>query len=140
MPMPEVASLRRFGVQWMADDSFQLHAFEKGASYGQPGHVSAGGQDGGQGRLTVLGDAGVENPMLAEVYTYPADATLPVEVVVEAAVTDKTCARELIGETLTSVAGAAYVTDLTVATPDCDAAGDILVLKNLVPDMKLAAN
>ncbi len=58
---------------------------------------------------------------------------------VEAAVTDLTCGRELLGETLTSVGGAVMVNDLTVAMPDCDATGDILVLKNLVPDMKIAS-
>ena len=31
------------------------------------------------------------------------------------------------------------VSELTLAMPECAAAGDILVLKNLVPEMKLAA-
>lgn len=145
--LPDLAAYRRFGVQWLADDAFQLHAFENGADYGADGHVSAAaphlplaGIAGTGGFLTVLGDAGVDLPMLAEVYTWPADAAVTVDVVVEAAVSDTTCGRDLLGETLTSSGGVSLVTELTVAMPACDAMGDILVLKNLVPDMTLAAN
>lgn len=144
--VPELASMRRFGVQWQADDAFQVHAFENGATYGQPGHVSAAdphrpapGLTATSGFLTLLGDTETENPLLAEVYTYPADQTSNPEVVVEAAVTDKTCGRELIAETLTSTAGSVFVTDLTLAMPDCEAVGDYLVLKNLVLDLNMAA-
>ncbi|MES2665673.1 MAG: hypothetical protein V4712_06200 [Pseudomonadota bacterium] len=147
LQMPEVASLRRFGVQWMADDAFQVNALENGAGYGAPGHVSAADPgtpaDGAPvlgGYLNILGDSTVDMPMLAEIYTYPADAKTKVDMVVEAAVTPTTCGRELLGETIASFSGEVYITDLTLATPDCDAVGDILVLKNLVPDLKIAAN
>lgn len=142
--VPEAAQALRFGVQWMADDGFQLHAFEGGADYGGAGHVSAatphtpprGGTMQG-GWLVRLGDASLDPPLLAEVYTYPRDPK-GVEVVVEAAVTEATCARALIGETLTMTGPTAVVTDLTVTMPDCAARGDILALKNLAPDMTLA--
>lgn len=144
--VPELATLRRFGVQWQADDAFQVHAFEDGASYGQPGHVSAvdphrpaPGLASKGGFLTLLGDTASENPLLAEVYTFPADPAQKPEVIVEAAVTDKTCGRELIAETLTSTGGNVFVTDLTLAMPDCDGVGDYLVLKNLVLDLNMAA-
>ena len=144
--MPEMATLRRFGVQWQADDAFQVHAFEDGASYGQPGHVSAvdpqrpvPGLEVKGGFLTLLGDTATENPLLAEVYTFPVDPAAKPDVIVEAAVTEKTCGRELIAETLTSSGGSVFVTDLTLAMPDCDALGDYLVLKNLVLDLNMAA-
>lgn len=144
--MPEVADLRRFAVQWQADDAFQLHAFEGGAGYGEVGHVSgadphrpAAGAPAKGGFLTLLGDSTTENPLLAEVYTFPADADATPDVVIEAAVTETTCARELLGETLSSTAGNVEVTDLTVAMPDCDAVGDYLVLKNLAPDLNIAS-
>lgn len=147
IPMPDVAKLRRFGVQWMADDTFQIQALENGATYGAPGNISAANpgklalaapQTGGY--LSILGDSTVDLPMLAEVYTFPMDQQTPVDVTVEAAVTEKTCGRELLGETITAFGGTVYITDLTLATPECDALGDILVLKNLVPDLKIAAN
>jgi hypothetical protein len=76
--------------------------------------------------------------MLAEVYTFPKSAEVPVQVVIEATVTEATCNRDLLGETLASVAGKVSVTDLTVAMPGCDAVGDYLVLNNLLPEMNIA--
>lgn len=141
--MPEVAALQRFAVQWLEQDAFQLQAFENGADYGQPGHVSAvnphtpaPGLAAEGGFVTLLGDSSVDLPMLAEVYTFPAKGAA--EVLVEAAVTPETCGRELLGETVSAVGGKVTVSELTLAMPECAAAGDILVLKNLVPEMKLA--
>ena len=142
--MPEVASLQRFAVQWLDRDAFQLQAFENGADYGQPGHVSAAmphtpapGLASEGGFVTLLGDADVDLPMQAEVYTFPIRGSA--EVLVEAAVTPETCGRELLGETISVVGGTVNISELTLAMPECDAAGDILVLKNLVPEMTLAS-
>lgn len=145
--VPEIATIRRFAVQYQADDAFQLHAFEDDAGYGGPGHVSgatphlpAAGVPGKGGFLTLLGDSTTDLPLLAEVYTYPADPAQEPEVVVEAAVTETACGREILGETITSFGGTVDIGDLTVAMPECDAVGDYLVLKNLVPDLNIAAN
>lgn len=142
--MPEVAAMQRFAVQWLERDAFQLQAFENGADYGQAGHVSAvkpqtpaPGLASQGGFVTLLGDENVDLPMLAEVYTFPAKGAA--EVLVEAAVTPETCGRELLGETVSAVGGKVAVSELTLAMPECEATGDILVLKNLVPEMKLAA-
>lgn len=145
-PVPELAAFRRFGVQWQADDAFQVHAYENGADFGQPGDVSAAnpqrpvpGMASSSGFLTLLGNPDANEPLLAEIYTYPTDAAKTADVTIEAAVTQKTCGRELLGDTLSSTAGEAVVTDLTVAMPDCTAVGDYLVLKNLAPDLKITA-
>lgn len=140
--VPEAAQYRRFAVQWQGDDAFQVNAYENGAAFGQPGHISDAqpglASDVGS-FLQRLGDPLAAMPLLAEVYTYPLTKT-PVAIEVEAAVTDKTCGREMIGETVFSDAGSVVVTDLTLAMPGCDAIGDFLVLNNLVPDVTLAAN
>ena len=145
---PDFADLRRFGVQWQADrDAFQLQAYEGGASFGDAGHKNADnpgaspiGQDPMEaGYLSLLGDPTTPLPMLAEVYTFPRAAAAGAEVMIEAPVTAATCGHEMIGETLSSIAGKVTVTELTLAMPQCDAVGDFLVLKNLVPDMTLAA-
>ena len=47
--------------------------------------------------------------------------------------------RELLGETIMTLAGDVYITELTLAMPDCEAVGDILVLKNLLTDLTIAA-
>lgn len=143
LAMPEVAGMRRFAVQWQDRDSFQLHGFENGADYGQPGHVWAmapnaplPGVAPAGGYLTALGNPAAPLPMLAQVYTFPAGKA---DVVIEAEVTEATCGRELLGETLVSEAGRARVSELNVAMPGCEAKGDILVLRNLAEDMKIAA-
>lgn len=144
--VPEAEALRRYGVQWLGDDAFQLHAFENGAGYGERGHVSdadpqrpLAGMPQVGGFMLVLGDDQVDLPMLAEVYTYPLDQDAPVRIVVEAAITKKTCAREILGETLAEVGGEVTITDLTLSMPDCSAVGDILVLNNIDPDLKIAS-
>jgi hypothetical protein len=144
--IPAMATLRRFGVQWQGKDAFQLHAFENEASYGDEGHLSATdphtpltGAPPAGGYVTLLGDAQVTLPMLAEIYTFPAGGTANADVLVEAAVTEATCGRALQGETIMALAGEAHVTALTLAMPDCDGVGDILVLKNLVTDLTIAA-
>jgi hypothetical protein len=143
--LPEAAEFRRFGVQWMGPQSFEVNAFENGADFGQPGHVSpATPHEPAQtmlpldGFLTVLGDASTDAPMLAEIYSFPGTPD-PVPVLIEAAVTDATCGREMLGEVLTADRGAVRMSDLSITMPGCDATGDYLVLKNLVPDLKLAS-
>lgn len=142
LAVPQAADYRRFAVQWQGDDAFQVNAYENGAAYGQPGHVSElkpNAASAAGGFLQVIGDPASAMPLLAQVYTYPLTAG-PVAVEVESAVTAKTCGRELIGETLFAQGGRVVVTDLTLAMPDCDAIGDFLVLNNLVPDVTLATN
>lgn len=143
--LPDLPIYRRFAVQWMAGDSFEIHAFENGAGRDVPGHVSAAnpqrrlsGVPTRGGDLILLGDDSVALPMLAEVYTWPLDPAMTVEVQVETVVSEATCGRDMLGELLLSQAGAVDVTDLTMATPACDAIGDVLVLNNPVEDMKLA--
>jgi hypothetical protein len=144
--IPAMATLRRFGVQWQDKDAFQMHAFEDGADYGDAGHVSADdphapltGTPSTGGFLTLLGDDTVVLPMMAAIYTFPTSGTTNTDVLIEAAVTEATCGREMLGETLMTLAGEAYATELTLAMPDCEGVGDILVLKNLMTDLTIAA-
>jgi hypothetical protein len=143
--LPDLPIYRRIAVQWMDKDTFQLHAFEDGAIYGGKGHISAAnpgnklaGIPSKSGFMAFLGDDSVALPMLAEVYTYPIDLGVPVELTIEVDVSEVTCNRELLGELLLSEGGTYGATDLTLATPECDAIGDVLVLNNLLPDLKLA--
>ena len=146
LALPDSASYRRFAVQWQGPDEFQLHAFENGADYGDPGHVWAGaphlpvsGQPATGGWMMVLGDASVALPLQAAVYTFPSIPGPAPEIVIEAPVMESTCGREMLGELLTASAGATSTEELTLAMPDCSAVGDILVLKNLAPAVKIAA-
>ena len=137
----DLTGLRRYAIQWMADDRFALNAYPGGAAYGSPGHIHAGAEgkpDATTGWLMPLGDASVDLPMLAEVYTWPAKAA-DVAIDLEAQVTETTCERELLGETLESRSGKVEHSDITLAMPDCAALGDFLVLNNLTSGMTTAA-
>ena len=141
LEVAQAATLRRFVVQWQGPDAFALHGLEDGADYGQPGDISA--VNLGQpesGSLVLLGEATVDMPLLAQVYTYPAFEGRSTEIVVEAVVTETTCGQDLLGEIIESQADSVNVTELTMAMPECSGIGDILVLKNLASDLKIAAN
>lgn len=141
--MPQLAALRRFAVEWTGAQGFILHGIENGAEFGakgdispsQPGMIPTGATQGGW--LSLLGDASVENPKLAQIYTFP--LTDDADVVVEAPVTAANCAQSVAGKTLTSLAGVAQATNLTLTMPDCSAVGDFLVLNNLSQNTKVAA-
>jgi hypothetical protein len=115
-PVPEVASLRRLAVQWMAGDNFILT---------------------GDGNQLALGTYSGPAPMLAQVVTLPADAKAPFGI--ESEITNETCGRELLGEVLYSEAGTVTRADLSLSMPECDGIGGFVTLNNPVPDMKLAA-
>lgn len=143
--VPEADAYRRFGVQWLGGQAFQVNAFEDGADFGDPGHVSAanpGKPDNHllprHGFLSVLGDGDVPAPLLAEIYTFPTGAAR-VPVLVEAAVTKDTCNRDLVGEMIEAQKGQVTTSDLAVSMPGCGAIGQYLELKNLRPGTKLAA-
>jgi hypothetical protein len=132
----EMAGLRRFAVQWLSDDAVQLQVYEDGAAFGAPGNVSAA-RPQGAGFLVALGDARTDLSLMSEIYTFPA-AGLPVQVTLEAEVTEANCGREVLGQTLDSVDGTVKTSDITLTMPGCEAVGDILVLNNLVGDTTLA--
>jgi hypothetical protein len=134
--LPDIATVQRFGLQWTKDDAFSLRINEDD-------NIFVGGRDArhanGVQKIIALGDTTVEQPMFAEVYTYPTNAAAEVDVVVEVAITPRTCGQKLHPEAIVSTGGMVTVEQLDVMVPHCDAAGDILVLKNLAPDLKIAA-
>lgn len=141
--IPEIKSLRRFAMQWPEKDGFSIHAYEGDAGFDDPGHIWAENlatprpaemQD--TGYLTLLGDPLTNLPMLAQVYTFPAQTKS--EILVEAAVTQNNCGFDLMGDAISSVSGTVEKTEVTVAMPDCTAIGDYVQLPNLAPDLKLA--
>jgi hypothetical protein len=134
--VPDVADHFRFAFQAPYPLDFQLRAEEGGTVYaggvGGPGRIESG-------RIVTLGSDTVAQPMLAQVYTFPgADAGSSI-LSVEVRITDQTCSRSFVAETWISQGGFVTAKPLPVAIPLCGTSGDILVLKNLVPDMTLVA-
>ena len=129
----------------------ELHAYEFGAGYGEDGHVWAQAPrspdhalQGNGGFMSVLGDPALPAPMLAQVYSHPKGQALNADVVrvsIEVPITRTNCAADLNAETLQPGAdGTMQATALTLAAPGCDGIGEFLVLKNVVRDLKIAAN
>ncbi|SFS82707.1 hypothetical protein SAMN04488040_1970 [Sulfitobacter marinus] len=147
----DLVDFRRVVLQWRDVAGFQIHAFEMGAGYDDAGHIWAGNPRDrasaitGEGGFVILnGDKNAASPMLAEVYTFPADhghGSGGVALSVEAEVTTANCGEEIEAQTLEMMPDdGVRIRDLTLSVPDCDAVGSFLVLNNLLEDLKLASN
>lgn len=142
LDVPEFAEVQRAVVQWQGGEDFQIHAFEFGAEFNAPGHIwqQNPGQSGqeGQGFLMTLGDATQENPLLAQVYTFPAATPQgEIRLEVEAKITEANCGQEIAAQSLQFRPGAAMeAVDLMMTMPNCDAVSDFLILQNMLRDMK----
>lgn len=143
--------LDRTVVQWRGSAGLALHAREFGAEYGSAGHVWSGrAQDvsatalGETGYIIRLGDTGENEALIAEVYTFASSESRrsgQISLSVEAEITADNCNREVAAQTVErSRDGVIRSRDLSLAVPDCDAVGSILVLNNLVSDLKVASN
>jgi len=147
---PELANFDRAVLQWQGEDSFAINAFEFGAGFGEDGHVSAASArdvaaiENGEGFLVQLGDKAAPQPLLAQVYTFPASNLAPdldVVLSVDAQITSDNCEREISAQSIQILPGREVeALDLVMIMPACDSVGDYLVLKNMFQDLKLAAN
>lgn len=145
--LPDLGQFDRIGLSWQDDMALELHAMEFGASYGGDGHVWQGAPASADAAITASGgflsviDTGLSH---AQIYTLPRAILAENETVrlsIDAPVTAENCARPLAARTLrTEAAGRVDVTDLTFTYPSCDGVGDVLVLQNLLDDLRLAAN
>ena len=149
--VPDLGDYYRVGLQWNENRQLELHALEFGASYGEPGHIwlnNAGNVDralSGEGGFVVqIGDAGVESPMMAQIYSFPRDTleeTGNVRLSIEAPVTEANCGQDTQARTLElDEDGTVAVIELTFTLPGCDAVGDYLLLQNLLQDLRVASN
>ncbi len=133
--VPDATDHIRFAVQMPHPAQFDLRAEADGqvyvGSYGRSADLP--------GRsIQPLGLGTVAQPLLAQVYSYPA-ADTAANLTVEVKITPDTCGRTLPVETLLARGGKVTLTKVAVAVPLCGTSGDILVLKNLLRDLTLAA-
>lgn len=147
--VPAADSFAHAAVMWRGPENVALHAFEFGADEATRGHVHAGrayaasrATNLGRGFLADLGDG---TGWRAQVYAFPARAaaeTGSVALQVRAAADALTCDGQVLLQTLVSP-GVLDDHDrqaVTLQMPDCSATDDVLVLKNLLPPLKVAAN
>ncbi|KAF0676369.1 hypothetical protein [Profundibacterium mesophilum] len=140
------ADYERVVLAWDGQTGLQIHALEFGAGYGTAGHVSAASSDEGaaSGSVFRLGASHLANAAQAEIYSLPKDAAArrgTVRLVVEAEVTPYSCGRMVHGTAFQPAPdGTLGATELRLHMPECNEVGDILILKNLLRDVKIAAN
>jgi len=148
--VPDFANYDRAVLQWQGETSVMLSAYEDGAKFGEANHIYAG-NPGDMGRLEAaeggylmrLGDSGIGDGLMAEIYSFPTgmmgDAQ-DVMLVAEAEITATNCGQELNAQSIqVSPTGATSALDLRMIMPECDAVGDFLILQNMFEDLTLAS-
>ena len=134
--VPDATDHIRFAVQMPHSVQFVLRAEDAGhLEVATSRHV----HENAPVRVLTLGQGTVAQPLLAQVYSYAAADPAAADVTVEIKITADTCGRTLPAETLLARGGKVTLTKLSVAMPLCGTSGDILVLKNLLSDLTLAA-
>jgi hypothetical protein len=132
--VPEVEDFLRIAVHLPAFAKFDLRADEGGqvyvASKTTPGNVPH--------RIIWLGQGKTEDQLVSQVYSVALREYANPELTVELRITPETCGRTVTAEIVTSRSGRLTQSVRDVAVPLCGTAGDILLLKNLLPDLTLA--
>ena len=133
----------RVALQWSGNSGFQIHAREFGAGYGEEGHIWSDPSAEGQGQMVRLGVTDTLAPQITEIYSFntgTAQASGAIALSIEAEVTPANCGRDILAQSIELSSGSVLRTqDLVLSMPDCEAAGDFLVLNNLFEDLKIAA-
>ena len=145
--LPDLSEFDRIGLSWSGNMGLELHAMEFGAGFGDDGHIWQ--EAPGHVDATVSGEGGFLTNIAigdsrAQIYTLPR-ATLregeSVRLSIDAPITADNCSAQVVARTLRSEAsGPVDVTELSFTVPGCDAIGDVLVLQNLLDDLRLASN
>lgn len=148
--VPEVAMFDRAVLLWQGDTGLSIQAREFGADYGDPGHVWAqaartpeAALTGEGGFLVRLGNGDTNNPLMAEIYSFPSgltDRAGDVILSVEAEITPLNCGRDIAAQSLQIAPTAeTSATDLTLTMPGCDTVGDLLLLETMLTDLQVAS-
>lgn len=132
--VPEALSHARIAVQMALPAQFDLRANEGGQVY-----VGSSGRsgEGSQRRIISLGSSSVPQPILAQVYTLPANDLSAADMTVELRITPETCGRTIPAEIILGQGGNVSRSIVPVTVPLCGTSGDILLLKNLLRDLTL---
>ncbi len=142
----DAENYRHVALTWDGPQMLRLNAFEFGAARNDVGHVWSGAPKspkrasrGSGGFLTRLLS---EDGPSAEIYSLPVNASPlrgVVRLVAEARVTAENCGRVVKARAFQPTAFRRLSeTDVEVALPDCDHLGEVVVLQNLLRDVRLA--
>lgn len=132
--VPDAADHARYAITWDSPIELELRVTD-----GDKVLVGSTTTAGTGQRVMALGQVNGAAPVLARVYSVPGKDLGDADIAGELRITPATCGRTLRVETVYSAGGVATQTEQTITVPLCGTAGDILVLKNLAPALKLAA-
>ena len=135
LQVPDTARYTRFAIAWEHPAEFELRVTDGDKVLVGNAAASLGGDQ----RVIALGTPGVQSPLLARVYSVSGPDLGQVDITGELRITPASCGRTLRVETVYSAAGIATEAERAITVPLCGTAGDILVLKNLAPALKIAA-
>jgi hypothetical protein len=132
--VPDATAYARYAITWDSPVELELRVTD-----GDKVLVGSSAVLGTDQRVMTLGQTNLPSPVLARVYSVPGTNLGDADITGELRITPANCGRTLRVETVHSAGGIATQSELSVSVPLCGTAGDILVLKNLAPDLKLAA-
>lgn len=132
--VPDAASYARYAISWDSPLEMELRVTD-----GDRVLIGSPSVSGAEQGVFALGQPMLPSPVLARVYSVPGKDLGTADITGELLITPATCGRTLRVETVHSAGGVATTTEHEIAVPLCGTAGDILVLKNLAPGLKLAA-
>lgn len=131
----DASAYTRFAVVWEQPADIELRVTDGDKVL--VGSTATGFAD--DQRVIALGSPSVQSPVLARVYSVPGQTLGQADITGELRITPASCGRTLRVETVFSANGIAATTERDIPVPLCGTSGDILVLKNLAPALKLAA-
>lgn len=132
--VPDAASYARFAISWDSPVEIELRVTD-----GDRVLIGSAAMSGLEQGVLALGQGNLPSPVMARVYSVPGKDLGLADITGELRITPATCGRTLRVETAHSSGGVASISEQIIAVPLCGTAGDILVLKNLAPALKLAA-
>ncbi|MEM7291643.1 MAG: hypothetical protein AAF412_14950 [Pseudomonadota bacterium] len=136
-------SIQRYVVQWVGATAVRIHAFEKTAGFGDGRYAiqNSPSSDQPSSAQTVMRLGDLSEGHNAEVFTFPTQEGAEKHVGLEFQVDQATCGRDFEAQAF-AMHGTdrLQVRDLMIAMPDCDAVGELLVLKNPFEDLTIARN
>ncbi|MDP3197474.1 hypothetical protein [Tabrizicola sp.] len=134
LTVPDAATYARYAISWDSPVEMELRVTE-----GDRVLIGSAALSGLEQGVIALGQTNLPSPVLARVYSVPGKDLGKADITGELRITPATCGRTLRVETAHSSGGVAFTAEHSIAVPMCGTAGDILVLKNLAPPLKLAA-
>ena len=133
---PDVAVHPRLAIVMSHPAHFDLRALE-----GEVVHVGASAPraEAANARVQILGVNAVADPIITQIYSFPGSDLTASDLSVELRITPETCGRTLPMTSVLAHEGRIARAERAVTVPLCGTSGDILVLKNLLDDLALAA-